>query len=64
MLYMDALAALPYLTGGRSGDQMMNSDRMQAVKRYKNMRDRIAQGRVGPPAAKQRERIIPISAKR
>jgi len=40
-MYLNAMASIPYLTGGRSGTQMIEDERMAAIEEYKRMRDRI-----------------------
>ena len=40
-VYGDALGMIPYLTGGRSGDELRNEDRNAAIERYENYRDRL-----------------------
>jgi hypothetical protein len=38
-MYLDAIASIPYITGGKTGTQMVEDDRMKAVEEYKRMRD-------------------------
>ena len=40
-VYQDALNEIPYMTGGRSGEEMMSADREAAVKRYREYRAKI-----------------------
>lgn len=35
IMFMDAIARIPYLTGGKSGVAMMQEDRMQSVEKYR-----------------------------
>ena len=38
-LRMDALASLPYMTGGKSGTDMLEEDRKRAIDEWKRRRD-------------------------
>lgn len=40
-MYYNAMARIPYLTGGKSGDDMMNAERMRLIDQYKQMRDNL-----------------------
>ena len=49
-MYFDALHEIPYLTGGKSGDEMGNEERMAAVDRYKQYKDNVLKpGTVSQP---------------
>jgi hypothetical protein len=41
MLYLDALSMLPFMTGGRSGREMMTGERLAAVEEYRDMKRRM-----------------------
>ena len=38
-MYFDALAAIPYLTGGKTGKDVMEEDRMRAIEAYRQMKN-------------------------
>jgi hypothetical protein len=65
-MYYDALNEVPYLTGGKSGTEVENAERMQAVQRYKAHRDQVLQpgSQAAPrpelPVAANKNRYIPV----
>lgn len=40
-LYVDALEEIPYLNGGKSSDEIKNSDRDAAIQRYLDMKNSL-----------------------
>ena len=38
-MYFNALARIPYMTDGTTGDEMVNQERMKAIEEYNRMRD-------------------------
>lgn len=38
-MYFNAIGRIPYMTGGKSGDDMMMEERMKAVEEYQRMQD-------------------------
>ena len=40
-LFADALSEIPYMTGGKSGDELQNADRNEAIQKYREYRDRV-----------------------
>jgi hypothetical protein len=65
-MYYDALNELPYLTGGKSGDEVQNDERMAAIDRYRNYRDAVIKPGTEPaplperPKAAHKHRQIPV----
>ena len=45
MHYIDALGMIPYITGGQTGEDALQAERMQLVQRYHEHRERVLQGR-------------------
>ena len=56
-MYLDALAEIPYLTGGRSGTEAAQDDRKAAVQRYHDMRKRLMKEGVEPTIREYKEQI-------
>jgi len=40
-MYYSAIAKIPYMTGGKSGDDMVNDDRNKFIERYKKLKDNL-----------------------
>ena len=40
----DAMATIDYMTGGRSGTDLLQAERMKAVEKYKAMRNKLLKG--------------------
>ena len=65
-MYYDALNELPYLTGGKSGKEVAQDDRMAAVKRWQAHRDAILKPNSKPmvveeaPKVANKHRQIPV----
>ena len=38
-MYFNALARIPYMTDGKSGEDMVNDERMKAIEEYNRMRN-------------------------
>ena len=43
--YLDALSTIPYLTGGKSGEDMIRAERLDFVNRFNQYRDRVLKGK-------------------
>ena len=41
MMYYDAVARIPYFTKGKGGEDMLQEERMSAVRAFKAMRDKM-----------------------
>jgi hypothetical protein len=44
-MYFNAMARIPYLTDGKSGDDMAQEERMKAINEYKMIRDATRKNR-------------------
>ena len=40
-LFMRAIGSIPYLTGGKSPEELQRDERLKAVEKYKKMQDRL-----------------------
>ena len=40
-LYGNAMACIPYMTGGKSGEEIMHSDRAQAIEEYNRLKSKL-----------------------
>jgi hypothetical protein len=60
-IYGDALSSIPYLTGGRGGDELAQSEREAAVERYKAYKAQVLKPS-GASAGKPAGRVKPIRA--
>ena len=41
VMYMDALSMVPFMTGGRSGKDMLSADRQDSIEKYRAMKRRM-----------------------
>lgn len=62
--YYDALANLPYMTGGLSGEDMVGKERQSAVEQYKKMKDALLEGREDNATNNQRPGTVETAAGR
>lgn len=58
MHYIDALASIPYITGGQTGEGTIAQERQKLVDRFKRYKDAILQGRQIP---EKRDRMAGIT---
>ena len=50
-IYAGALSEIPYLMGGKTSSEIQNSDRDEAIKRYREIRARAMKADVNKPEA-------------
>jgi hypothetical protein len=67
-MYYDALNELPYLTGGKSGDDVQQDERMAAIERYRDYHNKVIKPGTEPaqdvsrPKSAHKHRQIPTWA--